>query len=113
MHARKYPFRLFLNTWPSRRYPFVSHAPPVDDFFLLNESLRISCPADDGRFLPPSVYGEVQISDTLISDGCLLHGGRIERSVVGLRSVLQPDSECVSSIVMGADYYETEDIQQQ
>ena len=44
----------FLNTWPS--LPSISpHAPPVDDFFLLNESLRISCPADDGRF---SIVGD-------------------------------------------------------
>ena len=75
--ARKYPFRLFLNTWPSRRYPFVSHAPPVDDFFLLNESLRISCPADDGRF---SIVGD--------GGGSLLQARQWRRSGADLAAVL-------------------------
>ncbi len=60
------------------------------------------------RFLPASeVYG-AQIENTLLADGCRVVDSRINHAVIGLRSQIGPKTQIRSSILMGADYYETE-----
>ena len=59
------------------------------------------------RFLPPSVMRNLHVEQGFIGDGCLLFGAEIVRSVIGLRSRIEPGARIVESVVMGADRYET------
>ena len=58
------------------------------------------------RYLPPSKVNSCELVQSLISDGCILSGERIWRSVVGLRSIVGEGSVVEESILMGADFYE-------
>jgi glucose-1-phosphate adenylyltransferase len=59
------------------------------------------------RYLPPSKIDNCEIRDSIISDGCIVNGAKINRSVIGLRSRIGEGSHLDSSYVMGADYYQT------
>ncbi len=58
-------------------------------------------------FLPPSRLEQCDIRDSLISDGCIVHNVSINRSVIGVRSVINKNTTITDSIIMGADFYET------
>ena len=60
------------------------------------------------RFLPATeVYG-ARIENALLADGCRVADAQITHAVIGLRSQIGPNTQIRSSILMGADYYETE-----
>jgi glucose-1-phosphate adenylyltransferase len=59
--------------------------------------------------LPPSKIGESEIRDSIVSDGCIINGAKIMRSVIGLRSRIARGVSIEESFVMGADYYQTLD----
>jgi glucose-1-phosphate adenylyltransferase len=48
----------------------------------------------------------------LIADGCLIENAVIESSLIGLRSIIRKNVTIKNTYVMGADYYETEDVKQ-
>jgi glucose-1-phosphate adenylyltransferase len=58
------------------------------------------------RYLPPSKINHCNVSQTLLSDGCIISGEYINHSVVGLRALVGEGSKIDDSILMGADYYE-------
>jgi glucose-1-phosphate adenylyltransferase len=59
------------------------------------------------RFLPPTIMGKVQITGSLIADGCKIGDNvTIENSVIGLRTVIGDNVTIKDSVVMGADYIE-------
>ncbi len=60
------------------------------------------------RFLPASEVQGSQLDHTLLADGCRVTETDIRDAVIGLRSLIGPKAKIRSSIVMGADYYETE-----
>ncbi|MBI9085507.1 MAG: glucose-1-phosphate adenylyltransferase [Desulfobacterales bacterium] len=60
------------------------------------------------RFLPASEVHGAQIHHTLLADGCRVNKADICDAVIGLRSLIGPDAQIRFSIIMGADYYETE-----
>jgi glucose-1-phosphate adenylyltransferase len=65
------------------------------------------------RYLPPSKIHDCEIRDTIVSDGCIIQGAKISRSVIGLRSRVGEGSHIESSVLMGSDYYQTiEDMQE-
>ncbi len=59
------------------------------------------------RYLPPSKIEESQIMDSILSDGCIVTGAAITKSIVGLRSRISKGVRIDSSFLMGADYYQT------
>lgn len=59
-------------------------------------------------FLPGSVVNACKIDHSIIADGCIIAGAEISRSVVGIRSIIGKNTLIKDSIIMGADYYETE-----
>jgi len=59
------------------------------------------------RYLPPSKLEETEINDSIISDGCIITGAKVNNSVVGLRSRIMKGVQMDSSYMMGADYYQT------
>jgi glucose-1-phosphate adenylyltransferase len=60
------------------------------------------------RFLPGSKMNGATLRQAIIADGCIISDAHIERSVIGVRSIIESGATIRNSIVMGADYYETE-----
>lgn len=59
-------------------------------------------------FLPASTLNSAKISNAMISDGCIIGDATIERCVLGIRSIIQSGSTLKNTIMMGADFYESE-----
>ncbi|MBC7798873.1 MAG: glucose-1-phosphate adenylyltransferase, partial [Pyrinomonadaceae bacterium] len=59
------------------------------------------------RHLPPSKLHDSNVTESLISEGCIINGATIKRSVVGLRSRIDRATRIEDSILMGADSYQT------
>ena len=60
------------------------------------------------RFLPGSRIYDVRLDRVLLADGCIVEGAEIRNSIIGLRSIVGDDVVIEGSVIMGADYYETE-----
>ncbi|KAG8492091.1 hypothetical protein CXB51_015744 [Gossypium anomalum] len=60
------------------------------------------------RFLPPSKIDQSMIVNAIISHGCFLRNCSVKRSVVGVRSRLETGVELEDTMMMGADFYQTE-----
>ncbi|XP_057456422.1 glucose-1-phosphate adenylyltransferase large subunit 1-like [Lotus japonicus] len=60
------------------------------------------------RFLPPTKIDKCRIVDAIISHGCFLRESSVQHSIVGERSRLDYGVELRDTIMMGADYYQTE-----
>jgi glucose-1-phosphate adenylyltransferase len=58
------------------------------------------------RFLPGSKMNGATLRQAIISDGCIISDAHLERSVIGIRSIIQTGATIRNSIVMGADYFE-------
>jgi glucose-1-phosphate adenylyltransferase len=61
------------------------------------------------RYLPPSKIHNCEVIDSTISEGCIINGAHLSRSIIGLRSRIESGARIESSIVMGADYYQSID----
>jgi glucose-1-phosphate adenylyltransferase len=60
------------------------------------------------RFLPPSEVRGSQLDQVLVADGSCIYDSDITNSVVGLRSIIGPKATIQSSVLMGADDYESD-----
>ena len=60
------------------------------------------------RFLPGSKINGATLRQAIIADGCIISDAHLERCVIGVRSIIQTGATIRNSIVMGADYYETD-----
>ncbi|KAF8401658.1 hypothetical protein HHK36_012604 [Tetracentron sinense] len=60
------------------------------------------------RNLPPSKIDNSKIVDSIISHGSFLDNCFIEHSVVGIRSRINSNVHLKDTVMLGADYYETE-----
>jgi glucose-1-phosphate adenylyltransferase len=58
------------------------------------------------RFLPGSKVNGATLRQAIISDGCIISDAHLERSVIGIRSIIQSGATIRNSILMGADYFE-------
>ena len=63
------------------------------------------------RFLPPSSVFSSQLKNVFLSEGCVLQGASVEDSVVGLRSVIRERTVIQKSVLMGADFYQAEELE--
>jgi glucose-1-phosphate adenylyltransferase len=61
------------------------------------------------RYLPPSKLHNCEVVDSIVTEGCIINGATITRSVVGLRSRIDRGARIESSILLGADYYQSLD----
>ena len=59
------------------------------------------------RYLPPSKINNCEIRDSIISDGCIINGAKINGSIIGLRARIGEGAHLDAAYVMGADYYQT------
>ncbi|HSB88430.1 MAG TPA: sugar phosphate nucleotidyltransferase [Anaerolineales bacterium] len=60
------------------------------------------------RLLPGSRIYDVRLDRVLLADGCLVEGAEIVHTVVGIRSLIGDDVSIQDTVMMGADYYESE-----
>ncbi len=58
------------------------------------------------RFLPASLIRGSTIDRTIVSDGSHILDSKLDRCVVGIRSIIRPGSTVRNTILMGADYYD-------
>ena len=61
------------------------------------------------RFLPSTKIEDCTLRSALVSDGCILMGAEIERSVIGIRSRIGHGTHIRESLILGADFYESID----
>jgi glucose-1-phosphate adenylyltransferase len=62
------------------------------------------------RFLPGSRLSDCDVRGAIICDGCTIDKSTIVESVVGIRTRIQPGARISRSVLLGADYYETDDL---
>ncbi|XP_044498177.1 glucose-1-phosphate adenylyltransferase large subunit 1, chloroplastic isoform X2 [Mangifera indica] len=60
------------------------------------------------RNLPPTKIDNSKIVDSIISHGSFLNSCFIEHSVVGIRSRINPNVHLKDTVMLGADFYETD-----
>ncbi|TDS17330.1 glucose-1-phosphate adenylyltransferase [Sphingobacterium paludis] len=73
----------------------------IPDFNLFNETVFTRA-----RMLPPSKISGTTLNNTIVSDGCILNGDKLERSVIGIRSRIGKGTVIKATYMMGIDYYE-------
>jgi glucose-1-phosphate adenylyltransferase len=61
------------------------------------------------RFLPGSKVNGAAIDHAVISDGCIINRAAIKHSIVGLRCVVGEGTVLNRTILLGSDYYETQE----
>ena len=58
------------------------------------------------RALPASKVNGGSFRKTLLSDGCIVDDSRLERCVVGVRSIIAAGCDIRDAVLLGADFYE-------
>ena len=76
----------------------------IPSFNLFDNKNRIYTRA---RVLPTSKISGTLINDSVVADGCIIHGSLIERCVIGIRSRIGKGSTVIRTYMMGNDSYET------
>ena len=61
------------------------------------------------RYLPGSKINGAQIDHALVTDGCIINGAKISNSIVGLRTFVGNGTELNRVIVLGSDFYESDE----
>ncbi|XP_078181266.1 glucose-1-phosphate adenylyltransferase large subunit 3, chloroplastic/amyloplastic-like [Carex rostrata] len=61
------------------------------------------------RLLPPSMVNNSKVLDSILSHGCFLDNCSLEHSVVGVRSRIGANVSLKDVVMLGADFYETDD----
>ena len=61
------------------------------------------------RFLPGSRLVDARMHDAIVSEGCYLARCTVEQSVIGIRTHVQENTTIRRSVLLGADYFESDD----
>ncbi len=61
------------------------------------------------RFLPGSRFSDCTVRQGIVAEGCYLDRCRVEESIVGIRTTIQPGAHIRRSVLLGADYFEDDD----
>lgn len=61
------------------------------------------------RFLPASKINGASIDHAIISDGCIINHSKISGTIVGVRCRVDEGSHITRSIILGCDYFESEE----
>ncbi|MEP7212532.1 MAG: glucose-1-phosphate adenylyltransferase [Acidobacteriota bacterium] len=81
-------------------------AAPLPKFNFFNAASPIYTRS---RYLPPTKLQGCDIDQTLVCEGCILDGVYARKSIIGLRSRLDPGVRVEHSIIMGSDYFQSID----
>ena len=76
----------------------------IPKFNLFDNSSKIYTRA---RVLPPSkITGASTIDKSIVTEGCIINGAKIDHSVIGIRSRIGFGSTITNSYLMGNDFYQ-------
>jgi glucose-1-phosphate adenylyltransferase len=75
----------------------------IPEFDLYDKSKRIYTRA---RMLPTTKIAGTVLDETVIAEGCIISAGKIEKSVIGIRSRIGDESTVINTYMMGNDYYQ-------
>ena len=89
----------------------------IDSFFEANLGLANDIPKFDlyskskriytrARMLPTTKISGTLLDKTVIAEGCIINAGKIENSVIGIRSRIDKESTVINTYMMGSDYYQ-------
>ena len=89
----------------------------IRSFYEANLALTDSRPAFDfyqpdapvythARFLAGARLESCRIENGIIAEGSYITDAQIQRSIIGIRSIIGPGAKVFNSVIMGADYYE-------
>ncbi len=89
----------------------------IDSFFEANLGLTDDFPKFDlyskkkriytrARMLPTTKISGTIMDRTVVADGCIINAGKIEHSVIGIRSKIDSESTVINTYMMGSDFYE-------
>jgi glucose-1-phosphate adenylyltransferase len=92
----------------------------VRAFFEANLTLTDTVPPFDffdadnpiytrARYLPAAKVNHCDIERTIIAPGCIVSAASIRRSIVGIRSHVREGSRLTNCVMMGAQWYESDD----
>jgi len=62
------------------------------------------------RFLPGARLERCDVRDGIIVEGCSLERCSIEQSVIGVRTIVRAGTKISRSVLLGADFYESDDM---
>lgn len=90
----------------------------IDSFFEANLGLTDDFPKFDlystkkriythARMLPTTKISGTILDKTVIADGCIINAGKIEHSVIGVRSRIDKESTVINTYMMGGDFYQS------
>ncbi|KAL5541630.1 hypothetical protein UlMin_009340 [Ulmus minor] len=82
----------------------LTEHPPRFSFYDASKPMYTS-----RRNLPPSKIDKCKLVDSIISHGSFLTNSFIEHSVVGIRSRINSNVHLKDTVMLGADYYETDE----
>jgi glucose-1-phosphate adenylyltransferase len=107
MRVHAYPFRGYWEDVGTIRSYFeanlaLAETVPPFDFYEATRPVFTH-----PRFLPATKVESCTVRRALLSEGCILVGAEIERSVIGIRSRIGRGTQIRDSLVLGADLYET------
>jgi glucose-1-phosphate adenylyltransferase len=92
----------------------------VASFFHANLSLASDLPPFNffeaeypvythARYLPASKINRCTIDHAIIADGCIIHDAELTNCSIGVRSIIREGSKLDGTVMMGGDYFETEE----
>ncbi|HLS27325.1 MAG TPA: glucose-1-phosphate adenylyltransferase [Opitutales bacterium] len=61
------------------------------------------------RYLPGSKINRCEMERVIVCDGCIISDAVLERCIVGNRSTIEEGTKLKNVVMMGADYYETDE----
>ncbi len=61
------------------------------------------------RFLPGSRLADCTVRNAIVAEGCNLERSIVADSVIGIRTDVQPGTDIQRSVLLGADFYESDD----
>ncbi|MBN2413834.1 glucose-1-phosphate adenylyltransferase [candidate division KSB1 bacterium] len=62
------------------------------------------------RFLPPCKILNTELTESMISEGCIIEKAIIRRSIIGIRSYISENVTIEDSLILGADYFESDEL---
>ena len=91
----------------------------IRSFYHANIALTDSTPAFDfydeqapiytnRRHLPSTKVNSSSVRSSILAEGSIIDDSELDRTIVGIRSIISGGSRVYQSILMGADYYESE-----
>jgi glucose-1-phosphate adenylyltransferase len=79
---------------------------PISPFNFFTEGAPVYTHA---RYLPASKVNKCTIDHVIIADGCIVTEAQLKRCVIGIRSILRQNTRLENTIMMGADFFESDE----